>query len=244
MMRRLEERYRQEGDTTIKFYLAFLDDYPHPDAAVINSLNEGASSIIVCNVFLTISNHTAEGRKLVDNLGCRDKYGVEISYTEPLWNSETLMKAFIDKIFSGIGTTPKEKVAVALIGHGQPVEWDREWPTLTDQEIKFREGIIDLLVKEGFRKENLGSAWMEFREPKPYDLMGRFVENGVEKVFYFAAAISADAIHSQSDIPAMVNEYPFPENIEVINLGAWNAHPLVISAIKERIDSRLQALSK
>ena len=93
-----------------------------------------------------------------------------------------------------------------------------------------------MLVKEGFRRENLGSAWMEFKEPKPYDLMKNFMKNGVEKIFYFAAAISADAIHSQSDIPALVHKYPFPSGIEVVNLGAWNAHPLVIKAIKERID--------
>jgi hypothetical protein len=98
------------------------------------------------------------------------------------------------------------------------------------------------LVKEGFSRENLGNAWMEFKDPKPYDLMQNFVKNGVEKVFYFASAISADAIHSQSDIPELVNKYPFPGNIEVINLGAWNAHPLVIKAIRERIDIRLSEL--
>ena len=235
MLGKLEDAYRNEGDSSTRFYIAFLDDYPRPDAAVIQALNEGADRIIVSNVFLTISNHTAEGKKIVEQLGC-SKYGVSVRFTEPLWNSEWLMRAFVEKVYQNIGSTPKEKVAVALVGHGQPAEWDRQWPTLTEQEISFRAGIIDMLVKEGFRSENLGSAWMEFNEPKPYDLMKNFMKNGVEKIFYFAAAISADAIHSQSDIPALVNKYPFPSGMEVVNLGAWNAHPLVIKAIKERID--------
>jgi protoheme ferro-lyase len=242
MLGKLEDSFRQEGDSTTRFYISFLDDYPHPDSAVVQALNEGAERIVVSTVFLTMSNHTAEGRKLVEKLDCKNKYGVDIKFTEPLWNSETLMRAFIDKVYKHIGNTPKEKVAVALIGHGQPSEWDKEWPTLTEQEISFREGIIELLVKEGFSRENLGNAWMEFKDPKPYDLMQNFVKNGVEKVFYFASAISADAIHSQSDIPELVNKYPFPGNIEVINLGAWNAHPLVIKAIRERIDIRLSEL--
>jgi hypothetical protein len=235
MLGKLEDAFRNEGDSSTRFYIAFLDDYPRPDAAVIQALNEGAHRIIVSNVFLTISNHTAEGKKIVEQLGC-GKYGVDVRFTEPLWNSETLMRAFVEKVYQNIGSTPKEKVAIALIGHGQPAEWDEQWPTLTEQEISFREGIIEMLVKEGFRRENLGSAWMEFKEPKPYALMQNFVRNGIEKVFYFAAAISADAIHSQSDIPDLVHKYTFPANVEVINLGAWNAHPLVIKAIKERID--------
>jgi hypothetical protein len=121
------------------------------------------------------------------------------------------MKAFVDKISTRIGTSPKEKVAVALIGHGQPDEWDREWPTLTEQETLFREGIKEMLAGEGFERKNLGNAWMEFKEPKPASLMKRFTENGVEKIFYFASSISADAIPSQSDIPGLVNKCPFPE---------------------------------
>jgi hypothetical protein len=151
------------------------------------------------------------------------------------------MQAFIDKIYQNLGTTPKDKVAVALIGHGQPVEWDKEWPTLTEQETTFRNSIIEMLCEEGFSRENLGNAWMEFKEPKPYSLMEKFVKNGVSKIFYFASSISADAIHSQSDIPELVHKYPFPEHIEVINLGAWNDHPLVIKAIKERIDQQLKS---
>ena len=54
-------------------------------------------------------------------------------------------------------------------------------------------------------------AWMEFKEPKPAEKVEEFPRNGVEKVLYFSAAISADAIHSQYDIPALVNEARVPE---------------------------------
>jgi len=69
--------------------------------------------------------------------------------------------------------------------------------------------------------------------------MEAFVENGVKKIFYFSAAISAEAIHSQIDIPRLVAEYDFPDDVETINLGAWNNHPTVIAALKERVDMKL-----
>ena len=111
MVRSLERAYREAGDRTTQFYVSFLDDNPRPDAAVVQALNDGASRIIISEVFLTISNHTA--------------------------------------------------------------------------------------------------------------------------------AISADAIHSQYDVPALVNEAEVPEGFSLINLGAWNDDPIVIQAIKAKIDAQM-----
>ena len=69
--------------------------------------------------------------------------------------------------------------------------------------------------------------------------MEEFVSNGVEKVLFFSAAISADAIHSQYDIPDLVNEARVPEGFPLIDLGAWNDDPIVIQAIKEKIDGQM-----
>ncbi|MFN8258387.1 MAG: ferrochelatase [Bacteroidales bacterium] len=239
MLEELRKAFKISGDSTTKFYISFLDDEPRPDAALIQALNEGAEKIIVATVFLTISNHTAEGKKLIEKVDCEKRFKVKLQFTRPLWDSKTLMQAFVDKVYSHSGNTPKEKTAIAFIAHGQPVEWDREFPTMTQQENLFCDQLIETFIEEGFKKENLGKAWMEFKDPKPCGLMQKFVNNKVEKIFYFAASISADAIHSQSDIPALVNQYKFPEDIEVMNLGAWNDHPLVIKAIKERIDEQI-----
>jgi len=242
MLRSLEETYRLEGDSSTRFYLCFLDDEPRPDAAVIQALNDGADTIVVADVFLTISNHTAEGQNLIREIGVEDKLGIPVIYTEPMWSSEKLRSVFLEKVYAQMGDTPREEVAIALVGHGQPDEWDVEWATETEQEMAFREEIMKLFVADGFRPENLGSAWMEFKDPKPASLMETFVENGATKIFYFSAAISADAMHSQIDVPRLVEEYDFPEGVETMNLGAWNNHPTVIAAIRERIDETMDAL--
>ena len=61
----------------LRFYLSFLDDNPRPDAAVIQALNEGASQLIVAEVFVSVSNHTLEGKNLINKLGLED-YGIPI----------------------------------------------------------------------------------------------------------------------------------------------------------------------
>lgn len=239
MVKSLENLYRLEGDSTMRFYICFLDDEPRPDAALIHALNEGADTIIVSTVFVSISNHTAEGKNLINEVQATEKYGVPVFFTEPLWNSEMLQSSFPEKVETEMNGKSKEEAAVLLVGHGQPEEWDLEWPTETEHEKAFRQGIIDQFVIRGFKEENLGSAWMEFKDPKPSDLMPGFIENGVKEIYYFAAAISADAIHSQIDIPRLIEEYDLPADVTTINMGAWNDYPTVIAAIKERIDEKL-----
>ena len=236
MIASLEKAYRDEGDTTTKFYLSFLDDNPRPDAAAIQALNEGASKIIVSEVFLTISNHTAEGEHQIEELNIEETFGIPVEYTGPLYDSETLKRMFVERANATIGDTDKAKVGILLVGHGQPDEWDVEWSTETEHELGFREGVMDLLAADGYRSENISLAWMEFKEPKPAEKIEEFLENGIEKLVFFSAAISADAIHSQYDIPELVYEADYPEGFPIVDLGAWNDDPIVIQAIKEKID--------
>ena len=239
MKKEVEKLIRTNERKSTPFYMAFLDDQPGVKEAVINAMNDGAKQIVFANVFLTVSCHTACGYDLVKSMECEEKYGVKVLVTEPLWNSETLKQAFIEKVNKKRGNTEKSKIAVILIGYGQPEEWDKIFPTQTEQEIIFREKIIDMFVDDGYKRENMGMAWMDFKKPGISDLLKSFNYKNIEKIFYFAASISADALISQVIIPQKMSKYPFPEHISIFNMGAWNAHPLVIQAIKEKIDKVL-----
>ena len=81
---------------------------------------------------------------------------------------------------------------------------------------------------------------MEFKEPQPAEKVEEFIALGAKRLLYFSAAISADSIHSQYDVPELVHEADVPAAFEMINLGAWNDDPLVIAAIKERIDAQME----
>lgn len=240
MVQSLEVAYRREGDTTTQFYISFLDDDPRPDAAVIQALNDGASHIIVSEVFLTISNHTAEGEHLIKDVNVED-YGATLTFTGPMWDSQMLRQMFIERANANIQSTDKSKIGVLLVGHGQPDEWDVEWATETEQETAFRQEVLQLFAEDGYDPDNLGLAWMEFKEPKPAEKIEEFYQNGITELVFYSAAISADSIHSQNDVPELVHEANIPDDIPMTNLGAWNDDPMVIEAIKEKIDQIMQA---
>ena len=243
MLADLEKAMQQAGHQNLKFYLAFLDDDPGAEAATIQALNDGASTIVVAEVFVSISNHTAEGEEQIKSVRPED-YGVEVRFTGPLWDSATMHRMFLEKANAAIGDTDKSRVGVVLVGHGQPVEWDTEFPTETEHELKFRQAVLALLVADGYQPENMGLAWMEFKQPHPKEKVEELLKNGVEKIIYFSAAISADSIHSQSDVPELIHEAALPANIDAINLGAWNDHPLAIQAIREKIEPLLPAAAR
>jgi sirohydrochlorin ferrochelatase len=234
MITRLEESFRADGDLTTRFYLSFLDDHPRPDAALIQALNDGASRVAVAEVFVSISNHTAEGEHQIASVKA-EEYGVPIGLSGPLWDSATLHSMFVARANANIGDTDKSKVGIVLVGHGQPDEWDVEFPTETEHEIEFRRRIMAALEADGYRRENMDLAWMEFKDPKPAEKIEHLIKNGVDKILYFSAAISAESIHSQFDIPDLVSKAKVPAGFPIINLGAWNDDPIVIQAIKEKI---------
>ena len=226
------------GYNNVRVYPSFLDDDPGPDAALITALNDGASHIVVAEVFVSISNHTAEGKELMRAVDT-EALGVPVSFAGPLWDSITLHQMFVDKVESERGSLPRGEVAVLLVGHGQPDEWDLEWPTETEHELGLREGIIAALVAVGYDRRLLDLAWMEFKEPKATERAGQLASSGAKKIIYFSAGISAESIHSQYDVPKLVAKARIDERVDVVNLGAWNNHPLTIRAISERVESLL-----
>ena len=234
MVKALEQEFRSMGDNTTQFYVSFLDDNPRPDAAFIQALNEGASRIIVAEVFVSDSNHTLEGKHLIQAVNAND-LGVPVIYTGPMYDSEIMYSMFVERVHANIDSLDKSKVGILLVGHGQPDEWDREFATETEHELLFRNKILDQFEQAGVSRRNLSLAWMEFKEPKPAPKIEEFGLNGVEKIFYFSAAISADALHSQWDVPHLISKARNPKNIPTINLGAWNDDPFVIRAIKEKV---------
>jgi hypothetical protein len=149
MCRLLEERLREAGHPDVRAYVSFLDDDPRPDAALVQAINDGASRIVVAEVFTTVSNHTAKGKQLIAEVPIAG-LGIEVIHTCPLWDSATLHRMFLDKVEAATGDTDRSKVGVLLVGYGQPAEWDREFATETEQEIAFRQSVLDLLADNGY----------------------------------------------------------------------------------------------
>lgn len=237
MMLKLE-LMMQKSHPNLRFYLSFIDDHPHPNEAAWQAVKEGAEKIILTHVFLTESNHTLEGEEMIKELRL-EEYGISVCTTYPLWNSETLIEMFVQQSEQMRRNLPREQVGILLVAHGQPPEWDEIYPKQTKQETDFRLAIRDRLVQHGYPPENVSLAWMESREPTPQVGLRELLGRNVRLVLVFSSSISAEGIHSAYEVPEILSEVPLPEGVRLVNLGAWNDHPLVLQAIMERIQACL-----
>ncbi len=129
--------------------------------------NEGASRIIVSEVFLTISNHTAEGKELIEALHAAEEYGVPVRYMGPLYDSQTLQRMFVERANEHIGDTDKSKVGilqppaiVAGVGGAGTGGYGKA-------EAKYssgsRGGEIDVTIEHGGLPSQGRKSWIQFK---------------------------------------------------------------------------------
>lgn len=245
MLHSLEETMPVAKSRGVRFYQGFLDNPPRPDEVAIQAVNEGASKLVVMPVFLTDSSHTQAGQEMLEALEL-EKTGVQVCYASPLWDSPSLRQMFLERAAQNLDGVDKSRVAILLVGHGQPEDWDKIYPTQTEQETLFRQAVREMLIQDGYQPENVVLAWMEFKEPNIQQAVEELFRNGIERLLVFSASISADSIHSDIQVPEAVHSVPNPNNVEIVNLGAWGDDPWVIAAIRQKIldcDPSLEALT-
>ncbi len=199
MLRSLEESMSGATSRGVRFYQGFLDNPPRPDEMAISAVNEGASKLVVMPVFLTDSSHTQTGQEMLETLEL-EKLGVQVCYASPLWDSPSLRQIFVVCAAQNMGGADKSKVGILLVGHGQPEDWDKIYPTQTEQETLFREAVREPLIQDGCRAENVVLAWMDFKQPKIPQTVEELLRKGVERILVFSASISADSIHSDIQV--------------------------------------------
>jgi sirohydrochlorin ferrochelatase len=143
-----------------------------------------------------------------------------------------------DRYLEGISKDgiSKAEIGVILVGHGQPEAWDKIYPTQTTQEDSFRQLVRQRFIDDGYPPENIALAWMEFKVPLVKEVARQFAQRPIRRLLVCPVSISAPAIHSEIQIPQEVEKANLPAEIKVVNLGAWGEDPLLVAAIREKIE--------
>ena len=190
MLQSLIQNLPLAKDQGVRFYQAFLDNPPRPDEMAIAAINDGASKLVVLPVFLTDSSHTQAGQEMIDAVGF-EKYGIDVCYAKPLWDTEALQQMFVERANDNLGGVARDQVGIVLVGHGQPDDWDAIYPTQTEQENLFRTQVRQRLVEAGYLADHISLGWMEFKEPDIQQAVRELVAKGVKRLLIFSASISA-----------------------------------------------------
>jgi protoheme ferro-lyase len=233
-MERIESAYRKTGDPNARCYIAYSDDSPHADAAAVQAVQDGADRLILLNVWLTDSDHSESGRKEIEALQ-PEKHGVKLCVTDTLKNSRRLMRMIVERAIKASGDMNRADIGVLLVAHGQPASWDALFKKQPVQENDFRLETKKMLVAEGYNEQNIALGYMEFKQPNIKTAVQTLLSQGVKKILVSPVNISAESIHSEHEIPSMVEQAGLPDAVSVVHLGAWNDDPQLIEDLLEKL---------
>jgi protoheme ferro-lyase len=226
----------EEIESGTRFYLGFLDSPPHPDQITVEAINNGASTIIILPVFVTESTHTIAGVEMIESVE-PEKYNIDVKYTGALGDSDLLQKVFVERAIELSNGFDKTEIGILLVGHGQPTEWENLYPEQNRQESEYRDGIRAKLIADGFLEDKIIKCWMSFQEPTIQESAKKLDNLNIKKLLVFSVSLSAEAIHSQNDVPEDIMEAELSDRIEVEYVGQYGDHPLAIQAMVEKINS-------
>lgn len=227
----------------VEWRLAFLDADPPLRDAMAAAAGDGATDAVFLTVFLTESDHTAEADHLVEAMGLPEA-GIRWVRTPALWDDPRLAQMVANKVIRATGSRDRATVGVMLVGHGQPAQWDLTHPTETAQEVAFRSAVRDILLAEGYAPGLVSDGWMSFREPRVPARVRELAAAGATSVIGVPVTISADALHSLHDTPALVRRGARRTALEVIDVGGWNTEDLLVEILADRARAALAALDE
>ncbi|MBI4927442.1 MAG: ferrochelatase [Anaerolineae bacterium] len=215
---------------------AFLDTNPRPDEQAVIAVNRGAKRILLVPVFLTESSHTQAGLEMVTELGL-SKLGVQVAMSQPLWNDPSLRQLYGARAAQHVAPEARARTGMLLVAHGQPDSWDAVFPLQTVQERQFCDALRQGFIDEGYDPALVEMAWMEFKNPRPGEAARKLAARGAETILLIPASMSAKSIHSQVQIPELVEKAHLPASVRVINLGAWDEDAHLLDALENAITS-------
>ncbi len=206
---------------------AFVNDWPTMNQALLTVISQGANKITILNLFMTNDfkyDIALDEMKRIDY----SEIGVSILQTDFLATSKEIPNLISKKIKAAVpGGKDIKKIGVLLIAEGQPFEWDEVYP-ITDQENFFRDKIKKKLKKEGFKEENIKTAWIYDRKPTITEAVERLVNNGCKTIIHVATTTPIDCIHSLYDIPEAMTKLSKEKEFEAIPINAWNDNEEII----------------
>ncbi len=231
-LKALESAEQAADRPSQRYYLAFLDDEPRPEAAVIQALNDGASELVVLEVFTVDTPHSAAGRRHMTETLDGVAGAPPIRFSGALADSPALQQLHAQRAAALTPSDARAKTGVLLVALGRTATWDELFPESSAAEKRFLAGAQAALEAKGFalvRQARLHG------NPEPMNMAEALTEEGAETVLYALVTESADSDLTQRTMPQSFAHAVLPDGVALVNLGGWNDDPQLVKALQDAL---------
>lgn len=217
---------------------AWLDPPQRLDEIVAAAAGEGYRRIAVVPFGIADSLYLDRAKRAVDDLGLAAD-GVRIAFSPPLWSSTGIARAVADRVIAAVPPADRATTGVVLVGHGQPWQWDREYPAGSEHETYFAQRVRALLIEEGFGPELVRIGWLDWQDPGVSEAVRHLVAFGCRHVVVVPAAMPVETLGTLIDLRGAADEAVLGTNVRLDVLPAWGDHPAVIGAVADAATSAI-----
>jgi protoheme ferro-lyase len=227
----LGARLRSKRDT-VDVLPAWLDPPDRLDDTVAAAVAAGYRRIAVVPFGIADSLYLDRAKRSVDELGLAAA-GVHVAYAPPLWSSSAIARAVAGRVLAAVVPAERATTGVVLVGHGQPWQWDREYPAGSEHETYFAQRVRALLLEDGFGSELVRIGWLDWQDPGVSEAVRHLVAFGCRRVVVVPAAMPLETLGTLIDLRGSAEEAVLGTAVRLDVLPAWGDRPAVIATIAE-----------
>ncbi len=238
---KLAHKVQERLGKRFKVSIAFYDDTPLLADAAAEALRDGARRIIILHARLTNPPLRVRPSEGLESLRLA-RYGVQLSETVPLWNSDLLPRLFVRRALAATEGLDRATVGLLLIGQGHPqarrspaggVESDAF--QRQNQELAFQKRVRHALIRAGFADDQVVAGWLRWQHPTLEAAYAQLVTEGCRHIYWIGSGLITDGLSTLYDIPHRLAAPVAAGGVPVTALGPWNDDDLVAEALTERV---------
>ncbi len=198
-----------------KVYIGYLYDKKYIEETLIEIVQDGFDKIIVAPIFLTEDESYYLLQSRINKMKLFNR-NIQIRYTNPLWDNETIVKTYLRKINNNITEDEILNTGIVMIGKGESSKEDSEFITSIKQNIMFRKKINDYLVEIlNFPEEKIRLGWDIHIEPKYTHEVKALLEYGVGEIICIYIDPQVNYIQNNTILEHLKKDVKLPDGVKI-----------------------------
>lgn len=198
-----------------KVYIGYLYDEKYIEETLIDIVNDGHHKIIVAPIFLTEDENYSMLKKRIDKMNLFNR-NIQIRYTKPLWDNETIVKSYLRKINKNINDNKILDTGIVMIGQGERGYDEGMFIASIKQNIMFQKKVKDYLVDIlSFPKEKIRLGWDRYIDPAYTQEVKALLEYGVGEILCIYIDPQTTYIENNIILEKLKADIDLPEGVKI-----------------------------
>ncbi len=227
---RLEGRLAEAGHP-VRVYEAWLQGTPRLADATAEAHADGAACVIVVHLGIAESAPFERARGDADQVSRVG--GGRLRYAPPLWPEMALARAVAQRALAALPGGPQPRDGVAVVGDGQPWQWDSAHPSSCEQATTFLQRVRSMLIAAGMDESHVRMAWLDWQDPGVTEAVRHLAALGCERIVVVPAAMPTDTLETVVDLPAAIAQAAVDPSVQITVLPAWGEDPVVTDVLTD-----------